>query len=495
LKFHVNTDKGSIKLIGSKFTVPIPKEHKEFWNNLIEQVELSMQSEANEITYLWYQDGKIHFGEIDNSEESTVKKTAFVFDLADYTLKSVSGTVLKPEMANSFNYKILDLVKDSNYTWLLKFYDFWRSIAFEHHNCKKFSFLFALGKNQLRSLKVAEKLLRSGFIPRSCSFLYALLDRAYPPDEQLESMSPWEIIGLPKCVYKSFVANNSLINGFWDYSRFSTFSQIEGLESIWSAVEEYDVIEEFCDLVQQGRYVDALEDLIADKSYNKRRLIQYLFIDLPEKQGFENTSDAIITLQDYASMSAACYEKVEDKYPAYLKTAHDIVLLKFNKLKELEENAEVMKYYDGSCNFASPTFKISEGFPIVIAEPEEVIDIAEEGKAMHHCVATYIDRIKQSEGHTRILFMRSYDKRSYWNPEMFRHVTIEINGNSIVQVRGKYNRDPNEMELRCLNEFCQAKDFKFSESLASVYREIVGHDISEPFDAGLIREEKEVIAC
>lgn len=73
-------------------------------------------------------------------------------------------------------------------------------------------------------------------------------------------------------------------------------------------------------------------------------------------------------------------------------------------------------------------------------------ELSSEGNKMKHCVGSYARRCVTGE--TQIISMKQYD---------ISIITIEVNKNKIVQVRGKYNRLMNEFERKCINEFASAR--------------------------------------
>lgn len=75
-------------------------------------------------------------------------------------------------------------------------------------------------------------------------------------------------------------------------------------------------------------------------------------------------------------------------------------------------------------------------------------ELLEEGRSMGHCVATYADAV--TRGTSSIWVLRA---EHYQLPP--RALTIELNPNSrkIVQARGRFNRDPQELELHILERW------------------------------------------
>jgi len=68
---------------------------------------------------------------------------------------------------------------------------------------------------------------------------------------------------------------------------------------------------------------------------------------------------------------------------------------------------------------------------------------------MHHCVATYIDRV--AKGETTILFLRKKQ-----NPET-PFYTMEVNNGAMIQCRAKYN-GPMTEEVKEFVELFQKKE-------------------------------------
>lgn len=155
-----------------------------------------------------------------------------------------------------------------------------------------------------------------------------------------------------------------------------------------------------------------------------RRFVDYLLFDIPA-QGLSLTSDLYRTIFDYYNMQKQLYGKVKEKYSDHLRTDHDIVAMKHRLNKEIiqsrcfhnvSEKATDYEYEDGN-------------YCIVV--PKESSELVEEGVALNHCVASYID--KMANGGCVIVFLRLKE-----TPDV-SYYTIEVVGNRIVQVRGIHN--------------------------------------------------------
>ena len=68
--------------------------------------------------------------------------------------------------------------------------------------------------------------------------------------------------------------------------------------------------------------------------------------------------------------------------------------------------------------------------------PKRANELVAEGRALHHCVGSYIDRV--AEGRCLIVFVRRVEepKKPY--------VTVEVRDGKIAQIHGDHNSDPTE---------------------------------------------------
>lgn len=508
MNFTINPEKNTIKAQGIKFLINIPQDQREFWLELQKEARGSVYNQDTPISHLWYEPGKICFGQYTAeliNEDGQVEqvpefKTAFYFCLATYTLKSLTGIPIRPQI---ITHDLKELKIPSNDAWLYNFYSLWKDLAYTDGNHRtKAQYMFMLNNSDIEILKCAEKLYRAGFMlgPKVMNSL--LRSSSCTADSQL---LPHQILKLQKCVFDVICSN---LEAFENLSSYQLTSRLNALRAfpdygeVWSIVKDLGIAPSFIRLITEEDARERLQDLVEHKAYDRKRLLEYIFIDVPQKQGFCDFQRIVSELQDYASMSDVALGSVENKYPKYLKTEHDIMVSKFNKIKIALEETDVIKYYDKhKWNWCSSYFKDTyfdkHSAPYRIVAPTSTADIVEEGKKMHHCVANYIPRIKN--GASLILFMRSNNPARSWNTrdaDTIRHLTIELRDNKIVQARGLFNRDPNEAELRCLKEYCEAKDLEISGYLVDLYKSVVGYDVSEPFDKGLKKENrKDEVLC
>lgn len=190
-----------------------------------------------------------------------------------------------------------------------------------------------------------------------------------------------------------------------------------------------------------GRFKECYDYLIG-LGYDNKRLMDYLFDDLDHQglgQHISNQINGLDLLRDYARMATAVVGRDFDRYPRYLKTAHDIVMRNYrvNQSKVLSNKYEAL--YDGLKRL---DYK-GEKFSIVV--PKALDLVVKEGQALNHCVANYIDGLV--EGQYAIVFLR--DNEDLDKPL----VTVQVHGDRVSQARGVNNRAVTREEQEFLDKF------------------------------------------
>ena len=111
--------------------------------------------------------------------------------------------------------------------------------------------------------------------------------------------------------------------------------------------------------------------------------------------------------------------------------AEEMERRRLNSLADREREAELKKKFDKLQEDRIMRFEAESG-KYCIRVPKALDDITLEGMNLGHCVGGYRDR--HATGQTNILFLRKKDK------EDTSFFTIEVNGNTVVQIHGKGNR-------------------------------------------------------
>ena len=142
----------------------------------------------------------------------------------------------------------------------------------------------------------------------------------------------------------------------------------------------------------------------------------------------------VITYVDYLHMCCRQTYNMKDKsvlFPKNCATAHDREAKRIQKINDAQKNKAFGMAYAG---FARKAVLSNEELQIVC--PKRVNDLVAEGRTLHHCVGSYIDRVV--EGRCLIVFVRRVEepKKPY--------VTVEVRDGKIAQIHGDHNSDPTE---------------------------------------------------
>lgn len=189
-------------------------------------------------------------------------------------------------------------------------------------------------------------------------------------------------------------------------------------------------------------YCSYYNELIDKYNYTSKSLL--LYIDsLKTYEAIDDMYSIIRELEDYARMMSTISNKF-DKYPRNFLTTHRIACRNYTRLRR---------------KFSEELFKknIKKDYEYVYGKykfiyPKSTQDIKDEAVHQNNCVASYIDDV--IDGKCHILFLRKKDSLDK------SLVTIEVDTHTetIVQAKGKFNRDVTEEE----NIVIEAWNKKFS---------------------------------
>lgn len=190
-------------------------------------------------------------------------------------------------------------------------------------------------------------------------------------------------------------------------------------------------------------YISYYNTLIDEYGYNAKSLLLYLD-QLMTFEAITNMATLMRELKDYAYMMNSISKKF-DKYPRNFLTTHCIACRNYNRLRR--DYSEEL-FHKKICK----KFEYSYG-KYKFLYPSCTQDIKDEAVQQNNCVASYIDKVLDGKCH--ILFLRKKDSLDK------SLVTIEVNAytNTIVQAKGKFNRDTTEEE----NKVIEAWNKKYSK--------------------------------
>ncbi|WNW25037.1 PcfJ domain-containing protein [Bacillus inaquosorum] len=205
------------------------------------------------------------------------------------------------------------------------------------------------------------------------------------------------------------------------------------------------LFDEESDINKVHDVAETLIEVHRDYGYSDlRRTILYIVREVKLEQGIVDPSEAITLVRDLARMSIAM-EKSFAKYPKSLKKDHDVALANYKtreneyKQKEFAKVTEYRDYRDLSLT----------GKSFSIIRPTHVREVIKEGETLSHCVSSYVDDIIKRK--CKILFLRKTEQLDE------SLVTIEVRGNVVRQVRGRFNRRPEPEESAFIESWAKTK--------------------------------------
>lgn len=180
----------------------------------------------------------------------------------------------------------------------------------------------------------------------------------------------------------------------------------------------------------------ALIEIVKFVPEHTEKTIRYLFSI--------NSSTNIGYYRDYLTMLDHLGTPADEstRYPKDLKKAHDDAVIKLNAIKREKDEKSFAKRYQ-----VLKRLEWGKGGIYVVA-PKCAQEILDEGRALHHCVGSYVDKV--ISGETNILFVRA-DK----NEPLY---TMEYKNGQIVQVRAKNNQSIPPEVRKLLDEWRKVKN-------------------------------------
>ena len=484
MQFTVNTKTKTIKPKGMA-AFPMPQNILDYFCAL-DVAENTAGTVLNlEPNFLSLEESKLYFikreevsvpaSNEDEGESITEYKDTkiFYFDLKDYKPKTLDGSLIKD--LNRIRGSVFKINVDDHGCpeyephWTIQFFRTWKQLAHYEGTKTKTNWLFKIPEFKLDQLKLAELFLKTGF---RCN---NILDFVNGSQLDKTATDPASILKIPNRWWKLLLEySQSHVNpnrATYYFSYFITnvhnLQADNNLDALIDAANNLDCKDLLVEALMETRTIaPKLQVLTTLHNYNLATTVNYLF-DL-KKQGL-SFSEGLSLLEDYSDLVFAVEGDVIEKYPKYLKSMHDIYVIKAKELSFALEDLKCMRAYENKdlTYYTRIPVPDTEGAQYRIDVPSSPADIVEEGREMHHCVATYVQKIANDPNRV-VVFLRSGWR--YSAPT--RHLTIEIYADQIVQARGKYNRDPILQEFRALEEYATHKKLHLSPDLQRMYDDL-----------------------
>lgn len=236
---------------------------------------------------------------------------------------------------------------------------------------------------------------------------------------------PYTIKQVPKGLLKlakeqQFVLNTQIVDRYKETP--------QEIEKIFSVQFNTLTTEQIFNMLQ-GWYSSSFTALIKEYRYDCLALIRYLD-NMATYEGLEDTGNLVRNLHDYAKKMSGLTNGDYTKYPKNFLTQHHITKRNYERFaKEFPEEL-FQKRRNKKLEFEF------EGFRCIY--PENAKAIQQEGADQSHCVASYVNRVLEGEGH--VIFLR----RSNCLTESL--ITLYVVNGELSTALGKHNRQPNAEE-------------------------------------------------
>ena len=281
----------------------------------------------------------------------------------------------------------------------------------------------------------------------------------------LEGTNLKDITGFPKSVCREALTPNAahpFFNGIANYEFWSFYIKyllekridinvIRNIQDMCVKIRESDMkVKKLAN--PDGRFVHSNEHYIFDMvfelhtvyHYNLNSLLNY-FDNIQYKQGIY-IEESLTLLKDYNNICRLLGMEKYEKYPPYIKTAHDIIYMRYSFVKNEINDKAIQKISEEHKNLEDHS---NNEYEILL--PKNAQEIVNEGSRMGHCVASYVNQV--ISGDTLILFMRNKDASQTGS-------TIELRENRIVQHKAQFNRRPNKTQIDYIKAWAKKHDFK-----------------------------------
>jgi hypothetical protein len=262
--------------------------------------------------------------------------------------------------------------------------------------------------------------------------------------------TPIEVLGLSKTQWKMVTQYKVPLDNFANINNNVADQKLINYLSYIKSLEEEFGVDKIIEFVNNeknyiyGQYVYRSALSLAER-YNLpvKHFLRYIYFECDVSQGL-SASSAVGEYADYIRMTSEMGYERFDRYPRFLRTAHDIASRNYRiKLNEIEMKEWDTQYQNNkSYEYTYQGYKI---FP-----PKEPSDLVREGNVLGHCVGSYVNKVRK--GTSVILFLRERDDIE--TPL----VTIEVQGKRITQAKGKMNNPPTTEQSIVVKKFAEKFD-------------------------------------
>lgn len=204
----------------------------------------------------------------------------------------------------------------------------------------------------------------------------------------------------------------------------------------FNSLSKENILSICCETKQNYYYKSSpFKVLTTEYNYKYQSLLTYVD-NLMTYEALDDVFYILEELKDYVHMMSRISPKYE-KYPKNFLTTHKIACRNYNRLAEQFIEKNFQKQIDKKLEYAYGDY--------TFIYPQSTQDIKDEAVQQNNCVASYIKRVIDGECH--ILFMRQKDSKDK------SLVTIEVRNGTVVQAKGKFNRDVTAQEQNAIDKY------------------------------------------
>lgn len=276
--------------------------------------------------------------------------------------------------------------------------------------------------------------------------------RVYEKRPEIEMVAKTGLVRLAAEVSDSYYCNNKSLDDLkkLDKQQLQIMRRMNGGCGMISLLRDIKTFRINMSEADIAEYVDAFGEgtsllrKLLDMKIKPHKFVKWALKQTgSRKPGDERKRKMRNLYHDWDDYLRWCHELRYDLHDMYVvmppdfKKAHDRLMAEVQRKKDealqkqREKTARELKKLMDELRGMDPMQLRSKKFMIVL--PSSVNDLKNEGKTLHHCVATYADRV--AKGETLILFIRQISE-----PEK-PFYTMEWRDNRVIQCRGSHNKD------------------------------------------------------
>lgn len=205
--------------------------------------------------------------------------------------------------------------------------------------------------------------------------------------------------------------------------------------------------------LNENYFIEKAIKLINEASVSIDKLYKYLYEDAPMQQGLYNPTYTLSLLEDVYELTKTL-NIAFDRSPKSLEKYHDVLTREVKIIDDRKNDSNIAKVSRKYEYLEEINEEEEDSFSILL--PRSAQEIITEGKKMHHCVGTYVERMARES--SIILFLR---KTTFLTAPF---VTIEYNpsGNNIIQIKANSNTRPSSEAIDFVKSWAKKRNIKIS---------------------------------